>query len=225
MCQVYPRVCGGTRDNLAAPRFAPGLSPRVRGNRPRRPRPPAPARSIPACAGEPAGRRRLTTPPAVYPRVCGGTAEALGLELVIPGLSPRVRGNPRPVMMVSSIPGSIPACAGEPRGAGGLSVQMAVYPRVCGGTAQLPRRPRPVRGLSPRVRGNLPRRSAVKSYAGSIPACAGEPRPQGPAPCDSSVYPRVCGGTLGTRPADPSHWGLSPRVRGNRFQPGHTRCR
>ena len=52
---VYPRVCGGTRPPNANGRPVIGLSPRVRGNHVgiRRPRPML--RSIPACAGEPAG--------------------------------------------------------------------------------------------------------------------------------------------------------------------------
>ena len=74
--QVYPRVCGGTvnsRDRTAMPT---GLSPRVRGNLPRRPRRSDVHRSIPACAGEPRGRCGSTGPCWVYPRVCGGTSRA-----------------------------------------------------------------------------------------------------------------------------------------------------
>ena len=50
--------------------------------------------SIPACAGEPfdnPGKRLLSK---VYPRVCGGTLDRLGLLRINQGLSPRVRGNP-----------------------------------------------------------------------------------------------------------------------------------
>ena len=52
--EVYPRVCGGTLECRAHRIACQGLSPRVRGNQedPLCPRPPA--RSIPACAGEPA---------------------------------------------------------------------------------------------------------------------------------------------------------------------------
>ena len=51
--------------------------------------------------------------------------------------------------------GSIPACAGEPSGAAFSLDCLAVYPRVCGGTAQDTRVLSPAEGLSPRVRGNL----------------------------------------------------------------------
>ena len=50
-------------------------------------------------------------------------------------------------------------------------------------------------GLSPRVRGNPTSRIRVSS--------------QGP------VYPRVCGGTIGTDDYEGTKKGLSPRVRGN----------
>ena len=133
--RVYPRVCGGTRWNpsMSRPntgsipacageprscrRWKPfteyvGLSPRVRGNRRRRPFSPKSSGSIPACAGEPGipacsggtvglsprvrGNRGLTMDKGawVYPRVCGGTF---------------VRG-----MNSERAIGSIPACAGEP---------------------------------------------------------------------------------------------------------------
>ena len=93
--QVYPRVCGGTTARMLQCPGKIGLSPRVRGN-PITPLSVAPgARSIPACAGEPwrtpAGMTRIP----VYPRVCGGTFSIHALGGVEPGLSPRVRGNPR----------------------------------------------------------------------------------------------------------------------------------
>ena len=121
---LSPRVRGNLYDNRArcSDDFDRGLSPRVRGNRGRAPRrrsrPDAVyprvcggtwidalrgpdtwlARSIPACAGEPAHivgaiRDRLW---AVYPRVCGGTDVACHRQ--------RYGGRA----------GSIPACAGEP---------------------------------------------------------------------------------------------------------------
>ena len=70
---VYPRVCGGTTSRTAAGSAAPGLSPRVRGNRQHDILGAYPARSIPACAGEPLLRHRERLQDAVYPRVCGGT--------------------------------------------------------------------------------------------------------------------------------------------------------
>ena len=71
-------------------------------------------RSIPACAGEPVSAATCVSTEEVYPRVCGGTRL---LYLIWPGaggLSPRVRGNPRPFRHRTDAARSIPACAGEP---------------------------------------------------------------------------------------------------------------
>ena len=52
----------------------------------------------------------------VYPRVCGGTLAAQRTPGCSAGLSPRVRGNHDFRVRPGEITGSIPACAGEPRG-------------------------------------------------------------------------------------------------------------
>ena len=54
-----------------------------------------------------------------------------------------------------------------------------------------------------------------KCPSGSIPACAGEPKPQLRAGLPDWVYPRVCGGTMDIATSAAIRWGLSPRVRGN----------
>ena len=177
--------------------------------------------------------------------MCGGTARRADLERAKAGLSPRVRGNLSKWQTQLGTGGSIPACAGEPRH-GDIPDQLRrVYPRVCGGTRQIPRWPAVKSGLSPRVRGNRQARRQTKSIGRSIPACAGEPEPRvwhwraasrsipacagEPTPRKRwtpphGVYPRVCGGTV-TR-SHSTRWtpGLSPRVRGNRLFPrGHQR--
>ena len=192
-----------------------GLSPRVRGNlRPKR-RMGAPPRSIPACAGEPFCESVIAQPGGVYPRVCGGTSTDRWGVISGNGLSPRVRGNQWRVPSLTSLVGSIPACAGEPVSPTLMSVLAGVYPRVCGGTGKGAGTRAAKRGLSPRVRGNpSDTRPNVRSI-GSIPACAGEPAgPSGAAP-RRRVYPRVCGGTAGDTIEPGKIQGLSPRVRGN----------
>ena len=175
---VYPRVCGGTRagrvrvghrDGLS-PRvrgnrsvyrasylWSPvwGLSPRVRGNRPSAARAARRAGSIPACAGEPGQRGMVLGHHGVYPRVCGGTRRANRVRFQLCGLSPRVRGNPISPTPCRGWTRSIPACAGEPISAFAHPVNKGVYPRVCGGTTPVTFRGAVIRGLSPRVRGNL----------------------------------------------------------------------
>ena len=72
--------------------------------------------------------------------MCGGTA-LFGPDIVdVDGLSPRVRGNPAMLYRYQWFLGSIPACAGEPATTGGWTRSCKVYPRVCGGTGQFPRR-------------------------------------------------------------------------------------
>ena len=141
--RVYPRVCGGTQTLLQQRWRAEGLSPRVRGNPCSLISASIPVRSIPACAGEPWRRLRAGAVHWVYPRVCGGTRLSASRGITNPGLSPRVRGNRMPPASVSRTVGSIPACAGEPSPA---------RVRAAGGW---------LRGLSPRVRGNLPNRNAL----------------------------------------------------------------
>ena len=193
---VYPRVCGGTHMAIGRDLVRMGLSPRVRGNRQARKHPGDPARSIPACAGEPRQALMKGTSTTVYPRVCGGTFTAPGDTVLDPGLSPRVRGNLPKRCPRKSQRRSIPACAGEPSTSFADLYQDTVYP--------------------PRVRGNPCPGTPSPVPRGSIPACAGEPIPVMYWEDQLGVYPRVCGGTsLMFSTKDPVG-GLSPRVRGNR---------
>ena len=113
--RVYPRACGGTRVYRHRHVRAPGLSPRMRGNR------------------MPSGDSS-NVPSTVYPRACGGTdstrrslrrhdlersipahagepqVQPFEFRMHQPGLSPRMRGNPDR----SGIDAAIPAHAGEP---------------------------------------------------------------------------------------------------------------
>ncbi len=214
--KVYPRVCGGTGARPVSARWWKGLSPRVRGNRISIHGAPFGVRSIPACAGEPRVKDFVISVTGVYPRVCGGTSSIPDRTPTFPGLSPRVRGNPRFLRTVGVNGRSIPACAGEPPRSSPNWKPAAVYPRVCGGTLWLLPSCAVLCGLSPRVRGNRPRQGRARVQQGSIPACAGEPAMP---PCYApllSVYPRVCGGTAKIGISCQPLRGLSPRVRGNR---------
>ena len=193
-----------------------GLSPRVRGNPARHAHRGRPGRSIPACAGEPRTARPAGRLAEVYPRVCGGTVAGASPGRKRRGLSPRVRGNRRHAGRQPEIPGSIPACAGEPFQLLTRRNCPPVYPRVCGGTYARRNCPPPRRnGLSPRVRGNRGTARVARRRRRSIPACAGEPPDDAGSPPPPSVYPRVCGGTHRRRLTDAQRAGLSPRVRGN----------
>ena len=132
--EVYPRVCGGTFSVTQYRGRSAGLSPRVRGNRGCARHEEPYVRSIPACAGEPSRRTAGRRTSGVYPRVCGGTRITRRLCASKTGLSPRVRGNHRAYADRGYGARSIPACAGEPAGDRRRHHQVAVYPRVCGGT-------------------------------------------------------------------------------------------
>ena len=149
--------------------------------------------------------------------MCGGTWGGKRFAMLPFGLSPRVRGNPMTVTPWNRPPGSIPACAGEPREKSKTSTPSGVYPRVCGGTDRFFTLVIVSHGLSPRVRGNPLLLTDMAPHIGSIPACAGEPTSNRTSLTPLAVYPRVCGGTqMSSMPTD-SPAGLSPRVRGNRW--------
>ena len=131
---VYPRACGGTPPGLASGDSYQCLSPRVRGNHHH---------------DHPTIRNHR-----VYPRACGGTEVVRIDDRIVECLSPRVRGNPKILYGDEPLTGSIPARAGEPFLAHPESSCGWVYPRACGGTAEITP-VTPVKwGLSPRVRGN-----------------------------------------------------------------------
>ena len=151
--------------------------------------------SIPAHAGEPETHSRHRRRRRVYPRACGGTVLLLPDGRRVEGLSPRMRGNQHQRHHWPLPRGSIPAHAGEPQTCVPNTGQLWVYPRACGGTETWPCSSLPLRGLSPRMRGNPQSASAGALAPGSIPAHAGEP-PWALARIRlEGVYPRACGGT------------------------------
>ena len=214
--RVYPRVYGGTTEDLDHLPRGYGLSPRVRGNLQAIAERVRIDGSIPACTGEPAISTNAAICVAVYPRVYGGTVPRAAGGYRRRGLSPRVRGNPAPDGQGRPSPGSIPACTGEPASSRRPPTTCPVYPRVYGGTSAASRNRRSGPGLSPRVRGNPARERAGREQPGSIPACTGEPQALGIAPQWHPVYPRVYGGTASASDISQASIGLSPRVRGNR---------
>ena len=192
----------------------------MRGNHNGAQHPASTAGSIPARAGEPLHQQIQPVDEVVYPRACGGTALD-GFEASLAyGLSPRVRGNRVQETDTGLHDGSIPARAGEPAPPPGNGRQQMVYPRACGGTQFAQRLLLPVKGLSPRVRGNLRGVDVDAGYLGSIPARAGEPSPWRSVLTRCKVYPRACGGTPIALTLLPRKKGLSPRVRGNRVRGG-----
>ena len=175
-------MCGGSGLHFARAPNPKGLSPRVRGIRAcacavrRR------VGSIPACAGDPKNKEVEARGHRVYPRVCGGSQGCAATGAMLGGLSPRVRGIRSRHAPRGACTGSIPACAGDPTSFTRSRSMSSVYPRVCGGSAQIGLKMFNLRGLSPRVRGILEDILVVRDNRGSIPACAGDPREREPMP-------------------------------------------
>ncbi len=212
---VYPRACGATLSPKCPPAFDVGLSPRVRGN-------PAdlgvwgkPRRSIPARAGQPAGRGVRYLRAGVYPRACGATYIGVVNRIFENGLSPRVRGNLANLTIKREEIRSIPARAGQPPISLNDNVRYKVYPRACGATTISVIPSSVTGGLSPRVRGNHSDSLAVVGIQGSIPARAGQPVASDNRKAHKRVYPRACGATIMPNVSFITSRGLSPRVRGN----------
>ena len=153
--RAYPRVCGATDRNLHMLCGRHGLSPRVRGNHSLRNTKHLCKGPIPACAGQPQGCLCHLRPRRAYPRVCGATFSVANARKFVAGLSPRVRGNHWHPKRVALLQGPIPACAGQPQGAGLSCCCSGAYPRVCGATGADCAIWDFAAGLSPRVRGNL----------------------------------------------------------------------
>ena len=174
---------------------SPGLSPRVRGNRQRCVPCELSLRSIPACTGKPYECGSDASHARVYPRVYGETSSSGMLPVASSGLSPRVRGNPRPCLRLPRPCRSIPACTGKPRYPRIGTGLAEVYPRVYGETPRTINLPGSFEGLSPRVRGNRAGRAGRDRYLGSIPACTGKPVGTGRRGWVNGVYPRVYGET------------------------------
>ena len=213
--EVYPRVCGGTVKPRVTRPVCKGLSPRLRGNLCSAGWWVVLGRSIPASAGEPCSTMPDSRFLTVYPRVCGGTLRRRKTRSYFSGLSPRLRGNPPSCESCRLENRSIPASAGEPPCRAGHTVEIEVYPRVCGGTVRDEQPlPGPV-GLSPRLRGNRLQGRRCAGRWRSIPASAGEPGASWTGTEAGWVYPRVCGGTLAGLAIAGIKTGLSPRLRGN----------
>ena len=171
--------------------------------------------SIPACAGQPCLYVVHNPLRKVYPRVCGAASQLATHQLLIRGLSPRVRGSLCVALQQRFGPRSIPACAGQPLHSSMNAWAVEVYPRVCGAAFFDAEETDEQQGLSPRVRGSPHDKRAVWISQGSIPACAGQPIPAYIPLHARRVYPRVCG-AAGTRTAQRALGpGLSPRVRGS----------
>ena len=152
-----------------------GLSPHTRGNRLKHALAAAIKGPIPAYAGEPFDSLSQTRYGRAYPRIRGGTFQKIRNTLHGWGLSPHARGNLDPLGGADVGLRPIPACAGEPTASCNPASRPWAYPRMRGGTENVPVMPVAVTGLSPHARGNRQTSVYPREIVGPIPACAGEP--------------------------------------------------
>ena len=134
LSRAYPRLRGGTAEELSSYGPDKGLSPLARGNRYARTIRPTGWGPIPACAGEPIHAKLGVAIRRAYPRLRGGTSGHHGFCEGVLGLSPLARGNRRASTGYGAGLGPIPACAGEPM-ISRLNIHaLRAYPRLRGGT-------------------------------------------------------------------------------------------
>ena len=191
-----------------------GRSPRTRGRLTAIVPSDAEVRSIPAYAGETAGRGTLRSRAQVDPRVRGGDCRIGSCRARGLGRSPRTRGRPKPRTRPSYRPRSIPAYAGETAQSGWISAPQWVDPRVRGGDISSIVTLDPSPGRSPRTRGRPLLVIRHGGYRGSIPAYAGETSGVLPGCSKRRVDPRVRGGDMDRSVASMKASGRSPRTRG-----------
>ena len=119
----------------------------------------------------------------------------------------------------------IPACAGKTLAAEFGTLLLPAHPRVCGENAVAAGAAASAAGSSPRVRGKRSRRNPRRYRSRLIPACAGKTK-MTPMPTRSRwAHPRVCGENLAASKSAWAWMGSSPRVRGKRLLPSHSRNR
>ena len=172
---VYSRTRGATRGRRKSAPNPSGLSPHARGNLVVRISGNTKQRSIPARAGQPPHEGLTLGSMSVYPRTRGATVSRGTPSRYSLGLSPHARGNRLRLHVCRRYVGSIPARAGQPKSASGLSLVISVYPRTRGATDIARPRITCRCGLSPHARGNPGPLLCRKYCLGSIPARAGQP--------------------------------------------------
>ena len=192
---VHPHACGATEQLLYRNHPLLGTSPRVRGNLPFLTMHSSILRYIPTRAGQPHRRRRTKNNRRVHPHACGATFKYKLRTSCRNGTSPRVRGNPIQLPLVTPAGGYIPTRAGQPGEVPRGRKRLAVHPHACGATYSSSFSSWSTAGTSPRVRGNRVRRDSHIRIRGYIPTRAGQPF----SSMDNSS----------------PNGGTSPRVRGN----------
>ena len=109
----HPRVCGENRLVRKEKSWLPGTSPRMRGKRLRNSEKTPEGRNIPAYAGKTFFCSSAFLLSEEHPRVCGENLRSHRLRQPKIGTSPRMRGKPFCLCLITSVYRNIPAYAGK----------------------------------------------------------------------------------------------------------------
>ena len=213
---VHPRA-GGEHGIYSPPRrLTAGSSPRGRGTRGRERRAPAPARFIPARAGNTASAGTSASPRTVHPRA-GGEHEddARDVDRQV-GSSPRGRGTPRGCGERREPGRFIPARAGNTSRPTRPLPRPPVHPRAGGEHANCAGVSKSTTGSSPRGRGTHRGQRQNVDTDRFIPARAGNTLAESAKLRTRSVHPRAGGEHLRRPRTYRAVPGSSPRGRGTR---------
>ncbi len=170
---VHPRACGERIASIRYPFVTVGSSPRLRGTATYERESISKDRFIPAPAGNGVAHRRLHASSAVHPRACGERGLRTVTGTPRRGSSPRLRGTVKHVLPVVGIFRFIPAPAGNGPGNPFDVWPRTVHPRACGERVNIRMNDPSKAGSSPRLRGTVALRLAIRVQPRFIPAPAG----------------------------------------------------
>ncbi len=211
---VHPRMRGEQGAVETAGSVGDGASPHARGTDGLGPAEQAPARCIPACAGNRSVASVDLRVWSVHPRMRGEQASAARPATCQRGASPHARGTDRGLLERIVIWRCIPACAGNRARHPRERQRHPVHPRMRG--EQFPSRiaGRFVGGASPHARGTAATGRQVSQPVRCIPACAGNSSRRTRWRSAPPVHPRMRGEQLQQAGIRPTRVGASPHARG-----------
>ena len=133
---------------------------------------------------------------------------------LLAGTSPRTRGKPMKIQVVSSQRRNIPAHAGKTFGRKQLKKNTPEHPRACGENLRDAGIPGAGIGTSPRTRGKRTSAASAADAMRNIPAHAGKTATLKEHTALPEEHPRARGENCQNGSAQQRHSGTSPRTRG-----------
>ena len=221
----HPRACGELGVRKGKDDVEDGSSPRMRGTLYEVLNSFRVHRIIPAHAGNSGCGCSDAGPRPDHPRACGELLCRDDEARMASGSSPRMRGTPGGVKLVTCRYRIIPAHAGNSLRAPVASASGSDHPRACGELDWPGAQDLADTGSSPRMRGTQ-RGSMPRSVLHRIiPAHAGNSRRSRGETGSRPDHPRACGELSASTSSIDSFTGSSPRMRGTRSSRSHARSK